>query len=45
MLKGPTGVIRYALLYGVLAAGLPTITKTTLRALEHARRAHLHQPP
>ncbi len=44
MLKGSTGVVRYTVLYGVLAAGLPTITKTTLRALEHARRAHLHQP-
>lgn len=45
MLKGSTGVVRFTVLYGVLAAGLPTITKTTLRALEHARRAHLHQPP
>ena len=40
MLRGPTGVIRYALLAGTLATGLPTITKTTLRALEHAQTEH-----
>ena len=40
MLRGSTVVIRYALLAGTIAAGLPTITKTTLRALEHASADH-----
>ena len=40
MLRGSTAVIGYALLSGTIAAGLPTITKTTLRALEHASADH-----
>jgi len=40
MLRGSAVVIRYALLSGTIAAGLPTITKTTLRALEHASADH-----
>ena len=39
MLKGSTGVIRYALLYGVLAAGLPTITDDAASLGTRAARA------
>tara|TARA_B110001452_G_scaffold254727_1_gene246539 strand:+ start:3750 stop:5798 length:2049 start_codon:yes stop_codon:yes gene_type:complete len=36
MLVGDVGEMRYCLLFGVLATGLPTINKVGLRTLEHA---------
>ncbi len=43
MLIGDVGALRYCLLFGVLATGLPTINKVGLRTLEHVCNDHSHK--
>lgn len=43
MLVGDVGALRYCLLFGVLATGLPTINKVGLRTLEHVCNDHSHK--